>query len=340
MNWLQESEHARSREEQELLTSWTSLEQEALEVIGRWQELDVDRVLEDVTHFLSHGGSYDRRLLDATSGFMGSDGKCVFRINRSKGGYWDGNSFHEALANHLIRNSVSPAGVAYAFVERGIYKLKNTEIIDERYRSNTYRRVFSIALTREQMFLYSEKESRVSIPVADIESSSDLKRHVDLFISNLYQTGTSRGGVQGRHENAIDSHGASPIEEENPQNATSGLDLSYEGGQHYLEEDGERHVLDEGMWRRMEEDQRDEVRYELERRAAEDPNFRWPEWVPRSDAHGPIESRRRSLDRTFGSTPRSDYDQYPDEQRFREDLDRYFPSADHAGGSGGGGTGG
>ena len=83
----------------------------------------------------------------------------------------------------------------------------------------------------------------------------------------------------------------------------------------------------------MEDEARDGVLYEIERRERNDPDFRRPAWIPREDALGPIESRRKSLDRTFGPTPRSDYDRYPDEQRFREDLDRYFPGGDHASGA-------
>ena len=84
----------------------------------------------------------------------------------------------------------------------------------------------------------------------------------------------------------------------------------------------------------IQEQQRDWIRYELERRSREDPSFIWPSWIPREDAHGPIRSRRGMLDQSYGSSPRFDSDPYYDEQRFRDDLDRYFPSGDHASGAG------
>jgi hypothetical protein len=83
----------------------------------------------------------------------------------------------------------------------------------------------------------------------------------------------------------------------------------------------------------MEDEERDNVRYELERQSQQDPNFIWPAWIPKEDVYGPIRSRRSMMDQSFGPTPRSDSDPYFDEQRFRDDLDRYFPSGDHASGA-------
>ena len=338
MSWLQDSEHARSQEEEELLTSWKSLEQEALGLIGRWQVLEVDRVLTDTTHYLSHNGTYYRRLLDATSGFMGKDGNCVLRIERSKERFWDGGSFNEALASHLRRKRVSPDDVAYAFIARGVYRLKSATDIDERYRSVTYRRVFSIALTREHMIIYGEKKSRTSIPAADIESSDDLERNVDLFIASSYQTRSPGGGSQGRHTNAIDSDDidsniAQLMGEEDPRNVTSDLDLSYDGGQYYLEGGGQRQVLNEELWRRMEDEERDRVRYELERQSQQDPNFIWPVWIPKEDVYGPIRSQRSMNDQSFGLSPRFNSDSPLNEQQIREDRERFSPG-DHASGAG------
>ena len=76
--------------------------------------------------------------------------------------------------------------------------------------------------------------------------------------------------------------------------------------------------------------QGDRIRYELERRAARDPNFQWPSQVPRRDAFGPIESQRLSFDRTYGPSTHSPYEGI-DDQTFREDfVDPYFPGGDHA----------
>jgi len=89
------------------------------------------------------------------------------------------------------------------------------------------------------------------------------------------------------------------------------------------------------MHRRMREDEemRDRIRYELERRAAEDPNFRWPSGIPRGDAYGEIISRRRLDERSWGVPSRSEHDDYyRDDERLRGDIGFYY-GGDHASGA-------
>ena len=102
----------------------------------------------------------------------------------------------------------------------------------------------------------------------------------------------------------------------------------------FIQEESETRVrMDKEQWRRMEEDQQDRVRYVLEQRAEEDPDFSWPSWIPREDAHGPIRSRRSMDDKTWGPSVPSEYDQYLDEQIFRDDPGPRLDPGDHSSGA-------
>ena len=103
------------------------------------------------------------------------------------------------------------------------------------------------------------------------------------------------------------------------------LDLSYDEGQYYLEGGEQRQVLNEEFWRRMRDEERDRVRYELERQSQQDPNVIWPAWIPKEDVYGPIRSQRSMDDQSFGPLPRFDSDSPLNEQQIREDRERLSP---------------
>lgn len=75
----------------------------------------------------------------------------------------------------------------------------------------------------------------------------------------------------------------------------------------------------------IDEESRDRVLYEIERREAEDPNYHRPSSIPQQDA-----SRRHMLDQADGPSGPSEYDQYSDDE-FRRDLYNYYPGGDPAG---------
>lgn len=83
--------------------------------------------------------------------------------------------------------------------------------------------------------------------------------------------------------------------------------------------DEELRQLTEDQYRMMEDEERDRVLYEMERREREIPGYHRPSWIPREE-----QSRQGSVERAHGGPRTSSIEDRMDQDRFQSGLDRYF----------------
>ena len=363
MSWMQESDKSRAaREEQQKMQVveaqrrqdiWLiKLDIAAETVYQKWETLEIDRILLDIVR-AQYGDNLSftifsfRSKLDARKLFPVAvkETEIMFSMADDEGdevyedhylGLSDG--YGEIWSDDLIEV------LNIEIVDRGGHRPEDVEFIGVGRRIEGFhlpvsvpgsspKREFSIGMDKKEITI----DDKDHWPLQEIEATAKelgvkpvrvIEQRLDAYIAHLYQD----------HGLEEQSRSQSPAAQSSPTEFRHLTDSEIYG---FVQENGQFQRMMEDrriqaeMHRRMREDEemRDRIRYELERRAAEDPNFRWPSGIPRGDAYGEIISRRRLDERSWGVPSRSEHDDYyRDDERLRGDIGFYY-GGDHASGA-------